>query len=374
MMKRNTITENACYGCMLCANKCPVKAIECIQDGCGFVFPRINTDNCIGCGKCEKICIANYPPKEEKTIEEAYSSFLINNQDLLRSASGGAAYGLEKAKIYEGGIVYGVAYAMDYRAAEYIRVEKVEDLARLQDTKYFHATEESKRSLFSEVEKDLNDRKSVLVIGLPCEIAALRKTFGSEADLTLVELFCHGVTTVKTHQKYLDHKAGNRTISAFSVKAKTEGWKKNSYIHLKTEDGKIIQEPFYQSAYGYAFAHLSRKSCYTCQFKGRQRVGDISIGDYWGVLKSGNTYNKDGVSVIQVHTERGKELLASCSGFLQISPLSPSEAISDNAWVEKSIPLGDREEYAKRFATEKNIYLPMKVKLKNTIKTVIGRQ
>jgi coenzyme F420-reducing hydrogenase beta subunit len=373
-MKENKITERECYGCMLCTSKCPVGVISFTSDDCGFVYPTINSSKCIGCGVCEKVCIANNPPEEKRTCENTYSASLINKADLMRSASGGAAYGLGMAHLSLGGIVYGVAYTRDFHAAEYVRVSEVKDLSKLQDAKYFHATGESKNLLFSKVEQDLQNELRVLVIGLPCEIAALRKAFGDDKKLTLIDLFCHGVTTLLTHERYLNDRIGSGKISAFSVKAKIKGWQKNSYIRLVTADGKTIQEPFYSSEYGYAFAHLSRKSCYDCHFKGHQRVADISIGDCWGILQKGTDYNKDGVSVIMIHTNRGRELIEKCNRYLEITSIDPKEAFSDNAWVEKSIPLNDRAEYAKRFASVRNIYVPMQKKLRKAIKAIVGRQ
>lgn len=91
-------------------------------------------------------------------------------------------------------------------------------------------------------------------------------------------------------------------------------------------------------------------------------------------MQNGTNYNKDGVSVIQVHTYRGKELVDACHKYLQINLIEHEKSVSDCAWVERSIPLGDREEYAKRFASVESIYLPMKMKLKKTIKAVIGCQ
>ncbi|MPM77403.1 hypothetical protein SDC9_124406 [bioreactor metagenome] len=46
---------------------------------------------------------------------------------------------------------------------------------------------------------------------------------GFSKHLTLVELFCHCVTTSQTHEKYLTTIAKRKTIKAFSVKAKYKG-------------------------------------------------------------------------------------------------------------------------------------------------------
>ena len=371
---KDIITDKECYGCMLCVSKCPAGAIGYTYDNCGFVHPKIDAEKCVVCGLCEKVCIANNPPEKDFTFENAYMASLLDSSDLKRSASGGAAYGLGLAHLSSGGVIYGVAYTEDFRSAEYIRVCEKMDLSRLQDTKFFHATADSKNNLFTKVQQDIKNGQKVLVVGLPCEIAALRKIYGDNYNLILVELFCHGVTSIQTHEKYLNNKIGNRNIRSFSVKAKINGWQKNSYIQLVTTDGKTIQEPFYSSTYGYAFAHLSRESCYKCQFKGCKRVADISIGDYWGILQKGSEYNKDGVSVIQVHTKQGKELVEKCEQYLKIISIDPTEALSDNAWVEKSIPLNNRSEYAKRFAAAKEIYVPLQVKMKKAIKAVLEHQ
>ena len=368
------ITKNGCYGCMLCSYRCPTEAIRFAEDECGFSYPQIDQNKCIDCGLCERICIANDPPEPARSIVEAYSCSLVNRDILRQSASGGAAYGLSMAQLDNNGIVYGCAYSKDFHAAEYVRVESKEELSRLQDTKYFHATATSKKQLFADVERDLMSQNSVLVIGLPCEIAALKKLAATKQNLTLVELFCHGVTTHQTHERYLRSKGGLVGISDFTVKGKLDGWQKDSYIQLKTDDGKVLREPFYSSAYGYAFSHLSRSSCYCCHFKGDARVGDISIGDYWGILQKGNAYNKDGVSVVQVHTDRGKALFEACSKYMQIAVIDAADALTDNAWVEKTIPNDGRSEYAKRFAVEEDIYVPLQVRLKKLIKAIVGCQ
>ena len=371
--KRKMITEKECYGCMLCVNQCPVDAIGFREDDCGFIYPNINVEKCINCGKCEKTCIANNPPKIKKTEDRAYSASLNRSDLLQRSASGGAAYGLGIAHLLSGGVVYGVAYSEGYQAAEYVRVSTVEELSRLQDTKYFHAAEDSKARLFSQVAEDLRAGWLVLVIGLPCEIAALRKLFGENEKLILVELFCHGVTSSAVHRRYIKTKTKGKMVVTFSVKNKQEGWKKNSLIRIEMDDGTVFHEPFYSSDYGYAFTNLSRRSCYECHYKGDQRVADISIGDYWGVLLTGKSYNKNGVSAIQVHTEKGQKLLLQCNDCLKMAEISRNDALADNVWVENTIPKENRAEYSKKFAAASNIYVPLQMKIKKTINEILGR-
>ena len=75
-----------------------------------------------------------------------------------------------------------------------------------------------------------------------------------------------------------------------------------------------------------------------------------------------------------MHTKIAEEFIEKCNQYLEIASIDPTEALSDNSWVEKSIPLNDRSEYAKRFTTAKDIYVPFQVRLKKVIKAVVGRQ
>jgi Fe-S-cluster-containing hydrogenase component 2 len=42
-----------CFGCGLCAEECPLSAIEMV-DG----LPKVNADACVGCGLCAENCPA----------------------------------------------------------------------------------------------------------------------------------------------------------------------------------------------------------------------------------------------------------------------------------------------------------------------------
>ena len=45
-----------CSGCAACKNICPRNAISMKEDEKGFRYPRINSESCINCKLCEKVC------------------------------------------------------------------------------------------------------------------------------------------------------------------------------------------------------------------------------------------------------------------------------------------------------------------------------
>lgn len=52
--------EKNCSGCSACYAICPQSAISMIEDREGFLYPHIDKDKCVGCGKCGKVCEINY--------------------------------------------------------------------------------------------------------------------------------------------------------------------------------------------------------------------------------------------------------------------------------------------------------------------------
>lgn len=48
--------QEDCSGCGACYAICPQKAIEMVENEEGFLYPQINGDKCVECGKCETLC------------------------------------------------------------------------------------------------------------------------------------------------------------------------------------------------------------------------------------------------------------------------------------------------------------------------------
>lgn len=42
-----------CSGCGACENICAVDAIKMVKNSEGFLYPEVNVDICVNCGKCE---------------------------------------------------------------------------------------------------------------------------------------------------------------------------------------------------------------------------------------------------------------------------------------------------------------------------------
>jgi hypothetical protein len=99
-----------------------------------------------------------------------------------------------------------------------------------------------------------------------------------------------------------------------NYREKSNGWSMRLKVGFLKDD-KIKYKRYENSASYYyqyfEYALTIRESCYKCPFAKISRVGDITLGDYWGIERyhSGlDTFN--GVSAVLINNEKGKELLA----------------------------------------------------------------
>lgn len=57
-----TLFENKeeCCGCAACYSMCPTSSIAMVPDEEGFLYPIINSNKCICCNLCVKVCFIKY--------------------------------------------------------------------------------------------------------------------------------------------------------------------------------------------------------------------------------------------------------------------------------------------------------------------------
>ena len=233
---------------------------------------------------------------------------LKNREILEESTSGGVFSALANAYINDGGKVYGAAFDNNFRV-KHIGIDNVVDLNKLRGSKYVQSNTEN---TYTEVKNDLENNKKVLYSGTACQIAGLKNFLGKDYEnLLTIDIVCHGVPSQKIFIKYKEYieKKYNGKVQEFYFRNKEKkGWGLN--LKIKLDNGKIIRRFAYVDPYYKAFINgdTYRECCYNCKYANSERVGDITLADYWGVASiHPEFYDGKGVSAIIVNTEKGME-------------------------------------------------------------------
>ncbi len=324
-------TRAQCSGCTACFAACPVGAIEMLPDEEGFLYPVINQEKCINCGKCVRVCpfSADYA-KAKGHIEPKCYALVHKDSDIRKtSRSGGAFFAMAESILRNGGVVYGVALNEEL-VAQTVRVDKVEDLPKLQGSKYVQS---DKGNSFQSVRRDLSDGRRVLFSGTGCEVSGLHSYLQSvSADtekLYTCDIVCHGVPSPKIwhdNVKYIEKKLGGKP-EEISFRDKIFGWR--PHIESYRRGKKIVYANRYTSMF---YAYLSiRPSCGSCHFCNYERSGDVTIADFWGVEKLNLPIDAPkGVSFLMIHTEQGNLLVDEISDNLELYTVKKEDTVQPN--------------------------------------------
>ena len=80
----------------------------------------------------------------------------------------------------------------------------------------------------------------------------------------------------------------------------------------------IIVDMSYFFSYHSKVCH--RRSCFRCQYRYEQRIGDLTFGDYWEISKYHKEFNVSaGVSALLISTDKGAELFDAVKNQFQYS-------------------------------------------------------
>ena len=309
-------SKELCCGCGVCANVCSKDACSMQKDNEGFLYPVIDTNKCVNCGKCERTCPI-FAGQKYFTVSNSNVSYCGHFEDEIKvkeSASGGVATALTELIVDRGGVVYGVAYSDDYLYAHHIRCTTRDDIIKLRGSKY---NQSRKEGIYKSIECDLKNGCLVLFIGMPCEIVGLKSYLGKTYERLLTcDLICEGTTSEKVLSDFVSELETryNDKIIEFSARYKRFEWAP-AYIYAKFKRGKTFCKLAHFTDYGEAHNVFLRPSCYNCKFKGDNRASDITVGDCWGIPRDSELWNRYGVSVMLVHTEEGRMLLEQLTDF-----------------------------------------------------------
>lgn len=314
--------EKDCCGCGACMNACPKQAITLQEDRFGFLFPAVDAKQCVACGKCIAVCPWN---KDISVSDYKNNYFFAARKDEKKrncSASGGIAAALTEDALTRGAHVFGcVMQRVDTQFQVFhMEAENIEQAQGFRGSKYVQS---NMGWTHRQVRERLEEGKSVLFIGTPCQVAGLKSYLGTEYDaLYTIDLVCHGVSNQKFFHDYIlfleRKKKWNIRNVRFRAKYKNIDASKHYYMEVQLKNSRKKLFSKLQSYYGYFLNGDSyRTSCYNCKYACSNRVGDITLGDGWGIehmepkaLKEngGNLVNAQGVSCVLVNSPKGMEL------------------------------------------------------------------
>jgi coenzyme F420-reducing hydrogenase beta subunit len=308
----HTLEKKECYGCGACMNKCPCGAITMDKDRNGFPYPFIDRKMCSDCGTCDEICPFSDSVPEQYKGGISPDVYLVQHRDagiLKKSTSGGAFAAIAETFCDRDYVIFGAAFNRNLE----IRHDFITDIRQLEKFHGSKYVQSNTGFCYRKAGTFLKQGRKVLFAGTPCQIAGLRSYLCRDyRNLLCIDLVCHGVPgpfLLKKYIKYMENKAGMKVkFMAFRDKNKY-GWlapctrtdfadSKNSYYCQSADD------PYEKVFLGNI---ALRECCYDCRFAGAGRVGDLTIGDFWGadILYPGIN-NKKGLSLLIINNVKGK--------------------------------------------------------------------
>lgn len=371
------VIDKACVGCRSCEQSCPKNCIRLQTNHEGFLYPVVEESLCIKCGVCLKKCpVYELKPQGRKPIR----AFGLKNKDkkrMLQSASGGASDLFAWSVIQAGGNVYGSAYTENMEV-EHIKVDKIQELYRIQSSKYVQS---DLKNSYQSVKRDLDKGELVLFTGTPCQISGLYKYLdaGTNDNLFTVDLICHGVPSPEFLRKYFEYqekKLGEK-LEHFNFRSKEKrGWSTQYLLKTKT---KTKTKQLLLDKYGKHFmdGDCYRECCYQCSYANIDRVGDITIGDFWGVEKKNPAFaSTAGVSAVLINSQQGNQLIEKVKSQASIMETDLEAILYKQGNLQH--PTGrpaSRDQFYERIQDEKFIEnLKVGVCIKERIKTLLPRR
>lgn len=330
----------SCCECGNCLSVCPHTAITLQWDAADSCHALIDPDVCLDCHLCSENCPMMNPLPGNIPIE-SYGA-LSRSSAAVHSSSGGMFPALAQSVMRQGGLVSGAAYSSDW-SVSHILIKDPDELIKLQGSKYVRS---DVTAVFPQIKTALQDGKTVLFSGTPCQAAALQR-FIQEPDLQesliTVDLICHGTPPASLFKAFLSslEKKYHGRICKFTFRDKSFGNKLQGTFTIQNGTSKR-NHTLYSSEVPYYSLFLKgliyTEGCYSCPYAAEKRCGDITIGDFWGWQQEIPDFaqrfglsNDSSVSAVMINTQKGHALFQQILPDLAACPVSYEQIKRHNA-------------------------------------------
>ncbi len=296
-----------CSGCWACANICPKQCIAMEMDPEGFHYPKINMEDCIDCGLCEKVC-PNLRPEMDDAVPVNYT---VQHKDKVvrrLSTSGGFFTAISRWAIEQGGVVFGAAFD-NQMVLRHQYAETIEECAKFRGSKYVQSLIGDS---FRKVKQFVTEGRVVIFSGTPCQVAGLMGFLGGKTyeNLVTVDLICHGVPSPLLLKKYLSYHSsclGAEPVNYLSRDKHYSYSYSTASIEFKGGNAEYHKGKESDLMLGLYFKDLiSRPSCYQCHYKTLNRVSDITIFDCWDAPSVSPKLDRSGATNVFIHSKKGE--------------------------------------------------------------------
>ncbi len=314
--------KSKCTACYACVNSCNKKAISMIEDELGRLLPYIDSNLCVNCYRCKKICPANLEDRQLKYPIKVYAAWSDDPNDQRQSSSGGIGAVLARVMLSEYyGVVVGAAFQDS--CVQHILIEKEKEIEQLRGSKYVYS---QMGNIYIKIAQNLSNNKKVLFIGTPCQVAGVKSFFRNQLDnLVMVDLICHGVPPFSYLKEHCDHLMNCQEYDNVKFRGEND-------FHLIISQNEIqkyitkANTDYYFSAFLDGLTY--RENCYTCPYARGERVSDITIGDFWGIDRNSLIHNEylGKISLVLVNTKKGEQYFDRCKQKIVCEERTMSEA------------------------------------------------
>lgn len=337
-----TLTRNYfCTGCGACASSCSLNAISMVENEEGFLKPSIDVEKCNNCGKCVNVCHMLKERKENYICPTAYGVQAFD--EIRKDSSSGGIFSLLALEILRrDGIVFGAAWNNDF-SVSHRAINSEEDIKLLRHSKYVQSRIDD---CYIEAKKYLDEGKYVLFVGTPCQISGLFSYLNQNYDkLITVDLLCHYVPSTSIFKKYI--KENFAEVEKYTFRDKTCGWKPD--IVKVDIDGHEVIHNFYNDwlQKGFHPRLFMNDVCANCRYADFPRVGDLTIGDLWGLVNDSAWNDGKGASEVLANSLKGQELLDSVKDNCKKIEKIPIEITYENRIKTKYEPHPQRDYFNK---------------------------
>ena len=241
------------------------------------------------------------------TETKAYGMRLKDHEALMASSSGGAFTALSDVFLNSGNAVVCSSFDFETHRQEFrvITSKKERDAAR--GSKYFQSVPGDSFRAAEQWLKDHPDGE-LLFVGMGCQAAGFRSfaaAKGFSDRVTVTDIICHGSSSPQLWYDYAEYIEKQGRIDALSFRDKRNGWERPTAVAVI--NGSEV--PIHTYTKMFYNRKALRLSCHKCPYATLRRAVDITIGDFWNLKNSHpEHYDKDGVSLVLVHTEKGQRL------------------------------------------------------------------